>query len=158
LSPYHPKLPDCPTEYFQRTRAGELIIRPKQSENEWYRWLEGIQDWCISRQLWWGHRCPAYFVQIDSIEQDKNDGKWWVVGRTEEEALARAKTLADGRSFTIHQDEDVLDTWFSSGLWPFSILGWPEKVKSMLLHIWTFAQLSWHIDPRPRQLLPFKCP
>jgi len=49
----------------QRTRAGELVITPKQFEAEWYRWLETIQDWCISRQLWWGHRCPAYFVHIE---------------------------------------------------------------------------------------------
>jgi valyl-tRNA synthetase len=54
----------------QRTRAGELVINPKQSENEWYRWLEGIQDWCISRQLWWGHRCPAYFVNIEGEDLD----------------------------------------------------------------------------------------
>lgn len=61
----HDKLNDL-----QRTRAGELLIQPKQSENEWYRWLEGIQDWCISRQLWWGHRCPAYFVRIGGADQD----------------------------------------------------------------------------------------
>jgi valyl-tRNA synthetase len=54
----------------QRTRAGELVITPKQSENDWYRWLDGIQDWCISRQLWWGHRCPAYLVKIEGQEQD----------------------------------------------------------------------------------------
>ena len=54
----------------QHTRAGELVITPKLSENEWYRWLENIQDWCISRQLWWGHRVPAYFVRIQGIEQD----------------------------------------------------------------------------------------
>ncbi|KAK0491346.1 tRNA synthetases class I-domain-containing protein [Armillaria novae-zelandiae] len=114
-------------EAIKRTRAGELIIAPKQSENEWYRWLEGIQDWCISRQLWWGHRCPAYFVNIEGKEQDKNDGKNWIVGRTLEEATERAKVLAAGQSFTLEQDEDVLDTWFSSGLWPFSIMGWPEK-------------------------------
>ncbi|PBK69974.1 hypothetical protein ARMSODRAFT_1004084 [Armillaria solidipes] len=114
-------------EAIKRTRAGELIIAPKQSENEWYRWLEGIQDWCISRQLWWGHRCPAYFVNIQGREQDKNDGKNWIVGRTLEEATERAKVLAAGQPFTLEQDEDVLDTWFSSGLWPFSIMGWPEK-------------------------------
>ncbi|KAK0444459.1 tRNA synthetases class I-domain-containing protein [Armillaria borealis] len=114
-------------EAIKRTRAGELIIAPKQSENEWYRWLEGIQDWCISRQLWWGHRCPAYFVNIQGREQDKNDGKNWIVGRTLEEATERAKVLAAGKPFTLEQDEDVLDTWFSSGLWPFSIMGWPEK-------------------------------
>ncbi|KAG1759709.1 tRNA synthetases class I-domain-containing protein [Suillus occidentalis] len=110
-----------------RTRAGELSIGPKQSEADWYRWLENIQDWCISRQLWWGHRCPAYFVQIEGEAIDRNDGKNWVVGRTMEEATERAKILANGKNFILEQDEDVLDTWFSSGLWPFSILGWPEK-------------------------------
>jgi hypothetical protein len=55
---------------YQRTRAGDLTISPKISEAEWYRWLENIQDWCISRQLWWGHRCPAYFVRIEGQEQD----------------------------------------------------------------------------------------
>ncbi|KAJ2915046.1 hypothetical protein MD484_g5379, partial [Candolleomyces efflorescens] len=114
-------------EALKRTRAGELLIQPKTSENEWYRWLEGIQDWCISRQLWWGHRCPAYFVNIEGKEQDANDDKNWVVGRTYEEALERATKLAGGKPFTLDQDEDVLDTWFSSGLWPFSIMGWPEK-------------------------------
>jgi valyl-tRNA synthetase len=54
----------------QRTRAGELVIAPKQSEAEWFRWLENIQDWCISRQLWWGHRCPAYFVRIQGADQN----------------------------------------------------------------------------------------
>jgi valyl-tRNA synthetase len=54
----------------QRTRAGELVITPKQYEAEWYRWMESIQDWCVSRQLWWGHRCPAYFVRIEDTNQD----------------------------------------------------------------------------------------
>ncbi|THV07564.1 hypothetical protein K435DRAFT_959639 [Dendrothele bispora CBS 962.96] len=118
-------------EAIKRTKAGELIITPKQSENEWYRWLEGIQDWCISRQLWWGHRCPAYFVRIEGQEQDRNDGKNWVVGRTVEQATERAKALAGNAKFTLEQDEDVLDTWFSSGLWPFSIMGWPDKTPDM---------------------------
>ncbi|KAG9124426.1 hypothetical protein FRC07_011685 [Ceratobasidium sp. 392] len=118
-------------EAIKRTRAGELLITPKSSEAEWYRWLEGIQDWCISRQMWWGHRCPAYLVDIKGTEQDKNDGKWWVVGRTEQEATERATKLAAGAKFTIHQDEDVLDTWFSSGLWPFSILGWPKETSNL---------------------------
>ncbi|KAG6885779.1 hypothetical protein C0993_009884 [Termitomyces sp. T159_Od127] len=96
-------------EAMKRTRAGELLIQPKQSENEWYRWLEGIQDW------------------IEGADQDINDGKNWVVGRTAEEAQQRAEALAAGRKFTLEQDEDVLDTWFSSGLWPFSIMGWPDN-------------------------------
>ncbi|KAG8735288.1 hypothetical protein FRC10_010763 [Ceratobasidium sp. 414] len=118
-------------EAIKRTRAGELVINPKTSEAEWYRWLEGIQDWCISRQLWWGHRCPAYFVDIEGAEQEKNDGKWWVVGRTEQEATERATKLAAGAKFTLHQDDDVLDTWFSSGLWPFSIMGWPKETSDL---------------------------
>ncbi|KAF9236793.1 tRNA synthetases class I-domain-containing protein [Melanogaster broomeanus] len=115
-------------EAIKRTRAGELKIGPAQSEADWYRWLENIQDWCISRQLWWGHRCPAYFVRIEGAEND--DAKNWVVGRTLEEATERAKILAAGAKFTLEQDEDVLDTWFSSGLWPFSIMGWPDKAST----------------------------
>ncbi|KAJ7147637.1 tRNA synthetases class I-domain-containing protein [Mycena crocata] len=114
-------------EAIKRTRAGELVINPKQSENDWYRWLEVIQDWCISRQLWWGHRCPAYFVNIEGEGADRKDGKNWVVGRTLEEATERAKAIAGDRKFVLEQDEDVLDTWFSSGLWPFSIMGWPDN-------------------------------
>ncbi|KIJ23910.1 hypothetical protein M422DRAFT_39377 [Sphaerobolus stellatus SS14] len=118
-------------EAIKRTRAGELVITPKLSENEWYRWLENIQDWCVSRQLWWGHRVPAYFVRISGIEQDTNDEKYWVVGRNVEEATARAEKVANGAPFQLEQDEDVLDTWFSSGLWPFSILGWPNETNDM---------------------------
>ncbi|KAL1686988.1 hypothetical protein GGG16DRAFT_128281 [Schizophyllum commune] len=87
-----------------------------------YRWLAGI-----SRQLWWGHRVPAYIVNVESEEQDKIDGQHWVVGRTLEEATERAKAFANDQSFALQQDEDVLDTWFSSGLWPFSSMGWPEN-------------------------------
>ncbi|CAK5273624.1 unnamed protein product [Mycena citricolor] len=131
----------------ERTRAGELLITPKQSENEWYRWLEGIQDWCISRQLWWGHRCPAYFVDVDGQNRDRNDGKNWVVGRTLEEATERAAALAGGLSFTLHQDEDVLDTWFSSGLWPFSIMGWPNESSPDLNKFFpnTLLETGWDI-------------
>ncbi|EIN04124.1 hypothetical protein PUNSTDRAFT_122965 [Punctularia strigosozonata HHB-11173 SS5] len=116
-------------ETLKRTRAGELTVQPKQTESDWYRWLEGIQDWCISRQLWWGHRVPAYLVKVKGEKTDNADSKCWVVGRTPEEATERAKKLAAGKPFTLEQDEDVLDTWFSSGLWPFSTLGWPENTK-----------------------------
>jgi valyl-tRNA synthetase len=133
----------------QRTKAGELLIRPSASESEWYRWLETIQDWCISRQLWWGHRVPAYYVKVEGKPEDvrmlclranspyvsrcalltqRTIDENWVVGRTVEEATERAKVVAKGAAFSLEQDEDVLDTWFSSGLWPFSINGWPEKV------------------------------
>ncbi|OSD00306.1 hypothetical protein PYCCODRAFT_1437437 [Trametes coccinea BRFM310] len=133
-------------EALKRTRAGELYISPKPSETEWYRWLENIQDWCISRQLWWGHRCPAYFVNIEGVDQDRNDGKHWVVGRTLEQATERAEKIAGGRKFTLEQDEDVLDTWFSSGLWPWSIMGWPENTPDFqMFYPTSLLETGWDI-------------
>lgn len=111
----------------ERTRAGELQIRPAASEGEWYRWLEAPQDWCISRQLWWGHRVPAYFVDVEGEASDDSDDASWIVARTQEEAEQKAAERFAGKKYTLRQDEDVLDTWFSSGLWPFSTVGWPEK-------------------------------
>ncbi|KAJ7771844.1 tRNA synthetases class I-domain-containing protein [Mycena metata] len=134
-------------EAIARTKAGELIINPKQSEDEWFRWLGDLQDWCISRQLWWGHRCPAYFVRLEGDKiQDRNNDQNWVVGRNLEEATARAQVLANGAAFTLEQDEDVLDTWFSSGLWPFSIMGWPDHTPD-LQHFYpsTVLETGWDI-------------
>ena len=115
-------------EVVRRTREGELKIAPRQSENDWNRWWEGIEDWCLSRQLWWGHRIPAYYVKVKGEEKQDGDEKNWVVGRTREEAEEKARVLVgEGREFELDQDQDVLDTWFSSGLWPFSTLGWPDE-------------------------------
>ncbi|KAG0680591.1 valine--tRNA ligase [Pichia californica] len=108
-------------------KNGDLKITPETSEKEFYRWMENIQDWCISRQLWWGHRCPVYLVKIEGEEVDSNNSKNWVAGKDLEEAQEKAEKLHPGKKFTLEQDEDVLDTWFSSGLWPFSTLGWPQK-------------------------------
>lgn len=148
------KLISCVLPHLQRTKAGEMIISPKQNEAEWYRWMDSMQDWCISRQLWWGHRCPAYLLKIEGVTADvslppfsifvalltleslrsfffqPSSNESWVVGRTLEEATARADKVANGRKYTLEQDDDVLDTWFSSGLWPFAIMGWPDKVSS----------------------------
>ncbi|PVG02364.1 putative VAS1-valyl-tRNA synthetase [Serendipita vermifera] len=134
-------------EALARTRAGELKIIPKTSEAEWYSWLTGIQDWCISRQLWWGHRCPAYLICIEGEPRpDPADSESWVVGRTLEEATERATEKAAGRKFTLEQDEDVLDTWFSSALWPFSIQGWPEKTSDYeLFYPATVLETGWDI-------------
>ena len=87
---------------------------PERYEKTYFNWLENIQDWCISRQLWWGHRIPAYYCQ------DCNET---IVSAEEPQAC----TKCGGKHFK--QDEDVLDTWFSSALWPFSTLGWPEKTE-----------------------------
>ncbi|UKZ62974.1 uncharacterized protein TrAtP1_004202 [Trichoderma atroviride] len=112
-------------------REGKIKIRPESAEKSYYRWLEDINDWCISRQLWWGHRCPAYFAKIEGGSGDIPEEKLWFVGRTREEAEKKAQAALPGKTFTLEQDEDVLDTWFSSGLWPFSTLGWPEKTMDL---------------------------
>ncbi|WVQ78003.1 hypothetical protein IAT38_000084 [Cryptococcus sp. DSM 104549] len=118
-------------EALARTRAGELEIKPKTSAGDWVRWMENMQDWCVSRQLWWGHRCPAYLLKFDGEAPDTSDDKNWIVARSLEEADEKAKERAQGRKYTLEQDDDVLDTWFSSGLWPFSTMGWPNKTADM---------------------------
>jgi valyl-tRNA synthetase len=89
---------------------------PDSWEKTYSQWMSNIQDWCISRQLWWGHRIPAWYDEQGNI----------YVARTREQALAQARK-ARGRDVELTQDEDVLDTWFSSALWPFSTLGWPQQ-------------------------------
>ncbi len=100
---------------------GRTKIVPKQWENTYYEWMRNIQPWCISRQIWWGHQIPAWFAQDGSI----------FVEMTEEEAYASAREHFGDEEFTLTRDPDVLDTWFSSALWPFSTLGWPEKTPEL---------------------------
>ncbi len=90
---------------------------PQNWERTYFEWMENIQDWCISRQLWWGHRIPAWYDQQGNV----------FVARSTEDAIMQAKEHHGHEHFELHQDEDVLDTWFSSALWPFSTLGWPEN-------------------------------
>ncbi len=99
---------------------GDTVFVPKAWEKTYFEWMRNIQPWCISRQLWWGHRIPAWFGP---------GGKIFVA---ETEAEAKAQALEHyGREEPLRQDEDVLDTWFSSALWPFSTLGWPEKTADL---------------------------
>jgi valyl-tRNA synthetase len=106
---------------------GDIKIRPATSEKTYMHWMNNIQDWCLSRQLWWGHQIPAYFVNIEGSGGDRTENKYWITGRTEEEAQKKAQEKFPGEKFSLERDEDVLDTWFSSGLWPFSTLGWPNE-------------------------------
>lgn len=101
-------------------RNGEIKIMPKRMEKIYYNWLENIRDWCISRQLWWGHRIPAWY----------GPDKYIFVARDENEAKEMA-VKHYGKEMELIQEEDVLDTWFSSALWPFSTMGWPEKTKEL---------------------------
>lgn len=99
-------------------KDGRIQFHPKNYENTYFHWLENIQDWCISRQLWWGHRIPAWYDADGNV----------YVARSEAEVRSKYQ-LAD--DLVLNQDDDVLDTWFSSALWPFATLGWPEKTKDM---------------------------
>ncbi|KAL7575005.1 hypothetical protein ACA910_010822 [Epithemia clementina (nom. ined.)] len=117
-------------------RNGDLLIIPSEHEKTWYMWLDNIRDWCVSRQLWWGHQIPAWFATKRSENLDKNDienNERWVVARSEDEAMDKAeKLLGCGKEeILLERDEDVLDTWFSSGLFPFSVMGWPDDTADM---------------------------
>ncbi|MCB1558454.1 MAG: valine--tRNA ligase [Alphaproteobacteria bacterium] len=100
----------------EAVETGKTVFVPKNWENTFFEWMRNIQPWCISRQLWWGHQIPAWYDE---------DGKVYVA-ETEEEAQAEA-----GAGVKLRRDDDVLDTWFSSALWPFSTLGWPEQTPEL---------------------------
>jgi len=107
----------------EAVESGEVKFVPENWVNTYNQWMKNIQDWCISRQLWWGHQIPAWYGSNGEI----------FVARTEEEAHVRAK--AAGYEGTLTRDEDVLDTWYSSALVPFSTLGWPEQTKELDLFL-----------------------
>ena len=101
-------------------REGRTQFVPQNWEKTYFDWMENIQPWCVSRQLWWGHRIPAWYGPDDTV----------FVARSEDEALAAARARF-GRDVTLERDPDVLDTWFSSALWPFSTLGWPDRTQEL---------------------------
>lgn len=101
-------------------KDGRIRFVPENWSKTYFQWMENIQDWCISRQLWWGHQIPAWYDE---------EGNHYVA-RTQELAYQQAR-LKLGRDVTLKRDEDVLDTWFSSALWPFSTLGWPEQTQEL---------------------------
>ncbi len=107
-------------EALEAVKDGRIQFVPERWTKLYNDWLENIRDWCISRQLWWGHRIPVWYGP---------DGREFVA-RSEEEAVAAARTHY-GKAVELRQDEDVLDTWFSSWLWPFSVMGWPEETEDL---------------------------
>lgn len=104
----------------EAVETGKMEFVPKQWENTYFAWMRDIQPWCISRQLWWGHQIPAWYAPDGSV----------FVEETEDEAKAAARARF-GEDVILTRDEDVLDTWFSSALWPFSTLGWPDKTPEL---------------------------
>ena len=100
---------------------GDIKFVPDNWKNTYFDWMRNIQDWCISRQIWWGHRIPAWYDNLGNI----------YVG-TSEQAIREKHNLST--DYVLKQDEDVLDTWFSSALWPFSTLGWPENTEALAKH------------------------
>jgi valyl-tRNA synthetase len=100
---------------------GDIKFVPDNWKNTYFDWMRNIQDWCISRQIWWGHRIPAWYDDLGNI----------YVGNSEQDIRAKHNLPAD---YALKQDEDVLDTWFSSALWPFSTLGWPEQTPELAKH------------------------
>lgn len=100
----------------EAVKSRKIKIVPEYFEKVYFNWMENIQDWCISRQLWWGHRIPIWYCRDCGVE---------ICAREDPNQCAKCGSL------NLEQDPDVLDTWFSSGLWPFSTLGWPEKTKDL---------------------------
>ncbi|WP_333878994.1 valine--tRNA ligase [Methylobacter sp.] len=100
---------------------GDIKFVPDNWKNTYFEWMRNIQDWCISRQIWWGHRIPAWYDELGNV----------YVGNSEQDVRAKHNLPAD---YALKQDEDVLDTWFSSALWPFSTLGWPEQTPELAKH------------------------
>ena len=118
-------------------QRGEVRIIPARFEKTYGGWLAGIQNWCVSRQLWWGHRIPVWYVHDSAAaaaaataEGGKGASERYVVAHDEREAASLARERY-GPAVALVQESDVLDTWFSSGLWPFSTLGWPEQTPQL---------------------------
>lgn len=99
---------------------GDIKIVPQRFDKIWYNWLNDVHDWCVSRQLWWGHRIPVWYVGESGEEE-------YIVARNDDEARQKAIEKGHPSDVVLRQEEDVLDTWFSSGLWPFATVGWPQN-------------------------------
>ena len=117
----------------QAVRDGRTTFAPEREANTYFRWLENILPWCVSRQLWWGHQIPVWYGP---------DGQEFCAMSFEDAEKAAAEHY--GKEVALTQDEDVLDTWFSSALWPFSTLGWPEKTPELDRYYSTSVLITGH--------------
>jgi valyl-tRNA synthetase len=120
----------------EAVRSGRIRLIPESWKNNYFGWMENIQDWCISRQIWWGHQIPAWYCRGTDLGQCRPECKTPIVA-----AIAPERCPHCG-SADLVQDPDVLDTWFSSALWPFSTLGWPQKTKALELFYPTSALVT----------------
>uniref|UniRef100_V9IKU4 valine--tRNA ligase n=1 Tax=Apis cerana TaxID=7461 RepID=V9IKU4_APICE len=117
------KCKDMAQKAIKAVKQGHLKIIPNTQETLWYDYLNNIRDWCISRQIWWGHSIPAYYITIEGKIE-------WIIARTENDAKIIVQNKY-GSDIKLYKDEDVLDTWFSSAILPFAIMGWPEKTEDL---------------------------
>ena len=116
---------DMARRVLEDTEQGKYEIKPSYMKNQWFRWLEGTQDWCLSRQLWWGHRVPIYLVHHPSLKRQVFVAALnFAEAETKARRLLEADSIGDLDKMTLVQDPDVLDTWFSAALLPLSALGW----------------------------------
>ena len=127
-------------------KSGRITIRPASAENTYYHWMSTIDDWCLSRQLWWGHQVPAYLIKFRDGPISDTDAEQWVCAETEEQARQKAQAQFPERRFDLERDPDCLDTWFSSALWPFSTLGWPDRTPDLdRLYPTSMLETGWDI-------------
>ncbi|KAI1327623.1 mitochondrial valyl-tRNA synthetase [Xylariaceae sp. FL0255] len=124
------QMKDMADAALEAVNRGDIKIAPESAHKSYQRWMSNVSDWCISRQLWWGHRIPAYRVIFEGEGDQETKDSHWIVAPSAAEATTKAQTKFPSRQFRLEQDPDCLDTWFSSGLWPMAILGWPDVEKA----------------------------
>lgn len=130
----------------EAVESGAIKLKPESAERQYFRWMRGIDDWCLSRQLWWGHQIPAYYVKMKDGPAYDAEADYWVSAPSEEEAREKAQKKFPGKEFELERDPDCLDTWFSSALWPFSTLGWPEQTHDLeKLYPTSVLETGWDI-------------